>query len=251
MLYNLTMHNQKQLSELDLSSFEISEVEVLPRLKPVDDPSDYEALKAIVYDAVAGIPPGSTILIGDLGQFQALVNQLPFRFFFADFNPQEHRVIGLVPHQPFTRQELFEIEKTLNKTETQPLEWSWNDGIGNRSRRPRCLVVAQNGDVHRFTGQSIPDVVKVLGSDYKKNGKWSNSTFRCISPPGTINISWRQDWETGETFTQDRWHEIKEWLLEDAPHAKFEQLKDIIMNDFPKVVERLNENEKAFAEFAP
>jgi hypothetical protein len=249
-LFNLTMHNQKQLTKLDLSAFGVSEVEIQPRLSPVDKPADYEALKKVVRDAVAGIAPGSSVLIGGLGQFQALINQLPFKFFFADFDPQERRVVGLIPHQPFTRQEIFKIEKSLNEPEAQPVEWSWNNGIGSRSRRPRCLVLAPNGDIHRFTGQSIAGVVKVLGSDYKKNGKWSNSTFRCISPPGTVTISWKQDWETGETFGQDYWREVEEWLLKYAKHADFEQLVTIIRDAWPKIATRLDENESATVAFS-
>jgi len=110
MLYNLTAHNQAVLSKVDLSDLGINEVEVKPRLQPADNPKNYQELKEIVKSAVSGIRPGSMVLIGGLGQFQGLIMQLPFRFYFADFNFAEKRVEGVIPHQPFTRQELFDIE---------------------------------------------------------------------------------------------------------------------------------------------
>lgn len=109
-LYNLTAHKQAGLVGLDLSAHSITEVEVPPRLKPVNDPTNFGELKAIVLDAVRGIEPGSAVLVGGLGQFQALVMQLPYKFFFADFNFTEKKVQGLIPFEPFTRKEIFEVE---------------------------------------------------------------------------------------------------------------------------------------------
>lgn len=102
MIYNLTLHKQN-----------IEGVEVSPRLRPVDDPTDYELLKSVVTEAVKDIPPGSDVLIGGLGQFQALICQLPFKFHFANFDPVQRKVVGLISHQPFSRQELFEIENNF------------------------------------------------------------------------------------------------------------------------------------------
>lgn len=109
MLYNLTLHRQDQLAELDTGF----RVEVEPRLRPVKDPTNYGELKRIVKEAVRQIPAGSDVLIGGLGQFQALIMQLPFKFYFANFDPVQKRVVGLIEHEPFTRQELFEIEAPL------------------------------------------------------------------------------------------------------------------------------------------
>lgn len=109
-LYNLTGHNQAALAELDLSEYGITKVEVQPRLKPVSDPTNFDELKAIVKEAVTGIAPGAAVLVGGLGQFQALIQQLPFKVYFANFNSAERRVEGLIPFEPFTRQEIFEIE---------------------------------------------------------------------------------------------------------------------------------------------
>jgi hypothetical protein len=112
-LYNLTGHNQSALAEIDLTNHGITEVEEVPRLRPVNNPTDFQELKAITKEAVKGIEPGSAVLIGGLGQFQALIQQLPYRVFFANFNFAEKRIEGLIPFVGFTRQEIFEIENNL------------------------------------------------------------------------------------------------------------------------------------------
>lgn len=136
------------------------------------------------------------------------------------------------------------IEEDVKK----PVEWRWNDGMGSRSRYPRCMVIAPDGNVHWFAGSSIPGVVKVLGSDYEKNGKWSNSTYRCVSPAGTIIISWMQDFGTGRTFTQDTWEESFAWLQKQAPHANFTSFEAVVRANVPKHAARCDENDAAMRE---
>lgn len=105
-LYNLTLHRQEDLAELDTGF----DVEVEPRLRPIQNPSDYDEVKAAVRKAVRGLRPGACVLVGGLGQFQALVMQLPLRAFFVDLDPQARKARGLIEHKAWTRQELFEIE---------------------------------------------------------------------------------------------------------------------------------------------
>ena len=104
LVYNLTLHPQNFEDE----NFK---VEQSPRLRPATDPTDYGELKALVRGALQGIEPGACVLVGGLGQYQALITDLGmFRVFFANFNPAEKRVVGLVEHQPFTRAEKFMLE---------------------------------------------------------------------------------------------------------------------------------------------
>lgn len=110
-LFNLTLHNQSALSQLNLSQWGIDEVEIQPRLKPVDDVTDYNQLKSAVRNAVKDdIPSGACVLVGGLGQFQALITQLQYKVFFANFDPIKKEMLGLIPHQPFSRAEIYEIE---------------------------------------------------------------------------------------------------------------------------------------------
>ncbi len=103
MYYNFTMHNQSQLAAII-----DDEVEVAPRLKPVDDVKDYETLKANIRDAVKDVPLNAKVIIGGLGQYQALLMQLNFQFYFVDM--KDRVPVGLIKHEPFDRFDLFEIE---------------------------------------------------------------------------------------------------------------------------------------------
>jgi hypothetical protein len=91
----------------------------------------------------------------------------------------------------------------------------WSNGRGARGRMPWLLFV-KSGKVIRFTGESIPGVVAVVGSDYVQNGKWSHTTYRLELAPGVRAIPGRDGWET-ETFREglraatgqptDRWYQ--------------------------------------------
>lgn len=128
-------------------------------------------------------------------------------------------------------------------------KWSWNDKMGHRGRLPRCWVVSPNGEVHEFNGQDIPGLVKVMGHDYSKMGKWSNSTYRCVSPAGTVNVSWMQDWETGQSFPQDSWEEAFDWLQSQAPNAQRQSFERLVREKEAKAARRFDENALAVKEF--
>lgn len=129
------------------------------------------------------------------------------------------------------------------------VKWKWNDGMGSRRRRARCFVVANNGDVHWFDGKDIPGVVKVLGEKYEANGKWSNTDYRCISPYGTVPVCWMQDWDTGETFTQDTWEEAFDHFIKKAPNANFESFEKVIREKLNKIAVKFDSNRAAIEEF--
>lgn len=96
-------------------------------------------------------------------------------------------------------------------------EEKWTEQLGHRSRRPWCLVVHQ-GTVSRFVGADIPGVLAVVGTDYRKDGKWSSTTYRLAVADSAKLISGHMGWETG-TFREglrrsllasplDRWASI-------------------------------------------
>jgi hypothetical protein len=130
------------------------------------------------------------------------------------------------------------------------MEWNWNDGIGNRGRHPACLVITAQGLVFKFTGSDIPGVVRVLKENYVKNGKWSNTTFSCISPQGTTVYSWRQSWEEGLYWPQASWEEAVETVRKVAPQVNPSSLKGVIRMDWGKAAEKFDENDKAALIFA-
>lgn len=94
---------------------------------------------------------------------------------------------------------------------------TWTEELGHRGRRPWCLVT-HGGGVSRFTGDSIPGILAVVGTDYIKNGKWSSTTYRLAVSDGGRLVSGHMGWETG-TFREglrksllasplDRWASI-------------------------------------------
>lgn len=130
------------------------------------------------------------------------------------------------------------------------VEWSWNDGIGSRSRRPACLVITAAGIVRRFRGIDIPGAVKVVKTQYEKNGKWSNSTYHCVSPQGTKVYSWRQSWEEGLYWSQASWEEAIKTVQQSAPQVDPGSLEAAIREHWDKAATRFDENRQALLAFA-
>lgn len=96
-------------------------------------------------------------------------------------------------------------------------EEKWTEQLGHRGRRPWCLVT-HGGGVSRFTGDSIPGILAVVGTDYRQDGKWSSTTYRLAVADGVRIVSGHMGWETG-TFREglqksllapplDRWADI-------------------------------------------
>ncbi|MBD3366412.1 hypothetical protein GF360_03700 [candidate division WWE3 bacterium] len=131
-----------------------------------------------------------------------------------------------------------------------PMEWTWNDGLASRSRRPACLIITPQGDVYRFEGGDIEGVVKVTKEDYEKNGKWSNSTYHCVSPSGSIIYSWRQSWEEGLFWPQASWEEAITEVQQEAPQAKPEAIEAIIREHWSRAAEKFDENRAAMQAFS-
>jgi len=61
--------------------------------------------------------------------------------------------------------------------------YEYNDGLLPAGRRPR-LYLAKGGEVRKFTGENIPGFCAIAASRYRKNGKWSNTTYQLDLAPG-------------------------------------------------------------------
>jgi len=101
-LYNLTLHPQ-------LNTVEGFEVEEKPRLRAIKNPEDWEEIKQVVREAFKGVPPDSDLLVGGLGQFQALIQQIAdhnqMRLWFAIMDPETRKVKGFTRMPWLSRQE--------------------------------------------------------------------------------------------------------------------------------------------------
>jgi len=59
------------------------------------------------------------------------------------------------------------------------------------------MLLIKGEQIVPFTGQNVPGMVVVRGTDYHKNGKGSHTTFRLELAQGVRAISGRDGWETG------------------------------------------------------
>lgn len=104
----------------------------------------------------------------------------------------------------------------------------WSDGMGHRSRAAFFLFV-KGDEVLVFHGEDIPGVVVVRGTDYRKNGKWSHTTYRLQIADGIRCIAGHQGWETGRFVeglaaavnckTPDTWTDTAQALGVSVPSA--------------------------------
>ena len=125
------------------------------------------------------------------------------------------------------------------------MQWEWNDGLGNRSRKPACIVALADGTCHRFRGDTIPGVAEVVKREFKAAGKWSSTTYHVLSPDGTKVLSWYQSWEEGLYFPQAYWHEVLAWAREVAPQVNLANIQELLRREWPKAAAKLDANEEA------
>jgi len=132
--------------------------------------------------------------------------------------------------------------------------FEWADKIGSRGRCPWLLLVDRDGVVREFTGESMPGIVAVIGTDYEKAGKWSHTTYRMELATGVRAIAGRDGWETGR-FVEglaaavgypghiDRWVDVANALGTTIPETM-----RFLREWRPKAAEALDAVEEAITE---
>jgi hypothetical protein len=94
------------------------------------------------------------------------------------------------------------MKNNLNNLETSAAAGTassvveWSDRQGSRDRQAGLLVVA-GGDCYWFAGGSDQNVA-VLSSYWRKDGKWSHTTYRIAVTDGVRVYPARQGWESGK-----------------------------------------------------
>jgi hypothetical protein len=83
---------------------------------------------------------------------------------------------------------------------TTNTEFEWSNGVGSRGRRAWLLLI-KGERIEAFSGSDVAGVVSILASNYKKDGKWSKTTYRLGLFPGVRAIAGMEGWETGK-FTE-------------------------------------------------
>ena len=131
--------------------------------------------------------------------------------------------------------------------------YEWSNEMGSRSRSAWLLFV-QGDVVIPFNGKDIPDVAVIRGTDYKKNGKWSHTTYRLELAPSVRAIAGHSGWETGRFVeglasavkscgkTPDTWAEVANLIGVSVPSAM-----DFLRAWKPKAAAKLDEVEQALA----
>lgn len=128
----------------------------------------------------------------------------------------------------------------------------WSDQLGSRSRRAWLLFV-KDGKVYPFAGEGIPGVVAIRGSSYRRDGKWSHTTYRLEVAEGVRTISGKEGWETGRfaeglagaagTKAIDLWVEMANALEVTVPAAQ-----EFLRAWRPKAAEHIDAAEAALEE---
>lgn len=112
--------------------------------------------------------------------------------------------------------------------------YKYNDGLESGGRHPRLYLV-KNGKVEKFVGQNISDFCAVAAEQYKKNGKWSNTTYSLELAPGVRPLYFISPlhgvW--GDNFTS--WGEVMESL-----GLSIEVVQGLIRAEYPTAAERFD-----------
>lgn len=66
----------------------------------------------------------------------------------------------------------------------------------------------------------------------------------------TVFVSFRQNWDTGQTWPQTSWDEAFEWLKSQAPLADKAKFEQFIRTEFAKTAARFDEQRKAEEAFS-
>lgn len=116
--------------------------------------------------------------------------------------------------------------------------WAGTGGAATR-HRPKLVFVTQAGAIHDFQGASIPGIARVAHEDYKKNGKWSFTSWTLQLAPGVA--AWTNEGGTlrelsGASDARLKYHALSSW--EEVPA----DLHFIVRHFLPKTTARLDEN---------
>ena len=126
----------------------------------------------------------------------------------------------------------------------------WDNQIGRRNRKPIAVLVTEDGNIHRFTGESIPGVCSAIPAEYCKQGKWSYQAYEITHRPSTTFLSWHEDWETGLIFPQTSWEAAFVWIAQQAPGVSIEGLKSFVNEWFEDTAARWDERSISEGEFS-
>lgn len=134
----------------------------------------------------------------------------------------------------------------------------FTNGVSSRQRRHKNLVICPGQGIIEFVGKDISPAVRVLNTDYTKNGGWSHSTWTVELAEGFMPCVYGQDWETGQWFTTQTWEGAVASFRNKMAYGQAEAMKDFQITDeqiirgiraiFPESAATLDKLERSFAD---
>lgn len=133
----------------------------------------------------------------------------------------------------------------------------FTNGVASRQRRHKNLIICPGQGIIEFVGKDISPAVRVLNTDYTKNGGWSHSTWTVELAAGFMPCVYGQDWETGQWFTAKTWEGAVASFRNKMAYGQAEAMKGFQITDeqiirgiraiFPESAAELDKHESAFA----
>lgn len=121
-------------------------------------------------------------------------------------------------------------------------EISVNNRQGSRDRQAVILIGIEGKGIFLFVGDSIPGLVRILNSQFTKDGKWSHTTWLLDVADGVEVVRFHQGWDTGCFIESETWKGAINELQGRFKTLQFTeaQIERAIRSIFPKVAERLD-----------
>lgn len=94
-----------------------------------------------------------------------------------------------------------------------------NDRVGARGRLHKNLIVVPGEGIVKFAGESIPPRCTIVSVGYKKDGKWSHTSWTLELAPDTYLVVFDQNWETGKWFNAKTWSGAIDSLMGKIEHV--------------------------------
>lgn len=128
----------------------------------------------------------------------------------------------------------------------------WCDEPCTAGRTPYLLLVLADGGVVRFTGGHISGVCAVLKESYRKQGKWSGSTYSLALAEGVRSVVCTAPMHGTVCGDAGTWDEALAFLNREpeGPRARLEALQPVARQAWPRASERWDRAAEALAALA-
>jgi len=121
----------------------------------------------------------------------------------------------------------------------------YKDRLAPRRRKPICLIIPNSGEkIYIFSPKGVEGIYIASERDYKRDGKWSYSTWEITHDDSTTVLMFYEDFEMGTFFPQTSWEEGYAWMNHRAPQIKWGAFEQFIRDNFPVVANDWDEYER-------